>query len=467
MASDKTNRPILTLGGFKKDKDAIVVSAPAAIDPAPANKTKPDFVKPSKQHPTEKEDQANKALKYKEVLQYLQQEYPTTFPAKPILLSIKIHEQLFEQQISSFSKSAIRHFLRTYTRTPEYRKAKGNSTTRYNLDGSLSTEIHHSKNESQDQSKNLKHDEFFKTVMGNDIAAKEFLNEYLPKEVKDIVDLNNIKPEKESYIEPNLTKRFSDIVYRVNTKDNQNAFIYVLAEHQSSVDPLISFRLWRYTLLLAERHIDKKQKIPLIFPIVVYAGKAKYTAPRNLWALFDNPEFAKKLLTEDHALVDLQAMSDDEITKKKHFALFEYVLKHIHMRDMLKLCQNLFDKLPDAVAIDKKHGYFYITNFLWYIDGKLSAEKRDELSSIIIEHLPKNEGENIMKTIADSYIEEGISKGITIGKNEGIAIGEARGVEKRSLEIAKRMLKEKTDIKFICSVTGLDTDAVLKLQNTL
>jgi len=157
------------------------------------------------------------------------------------------------------------------------------------------------------------------------------------------------------------------------------------------------------------------------------------------------------------------------------------------MRDMLKLCQNLFDKLPDAVAIDKKHGYFYITNFLWYIDGKLSVEKRDELSSIIIEHLPKNEGGKIMKTIADSYIQEGITigknegiaigknegiaigknEGIAIGKNEGIAIGEARGVEKRSLEIAKRMLKEKTDIKFICSVTGLDTDAVLKLQNTL
>jgi len=100
-----------------------------------------------------------------------------------------------------------------------------------------------------------------------------------------------------------------------------------------------------------------------------------------------------------------------------------------------------------------------------------------------------------MKTIADSYIEEGISKGITIGKNEGIAIGknegiaigknegiaigknegiaigeargEARGVEKRSLEIAKRLLKEKTDIKFIASVTGLSSDSILKLQNTL
>ena len=120
---------------------------------------------------------------------------------------------------------------------------------------------------------------------------------------------------------------------------------------QSSVDQLMAFRLWKYILLLAERHIDKKEKIPLIFPLVVYAGKAKYTATRNLWSLFEYPELAKKLLTEDHALVDLQAMSDDEIAKKKHLALFEYIMKHVQMRDMLKLWQNLFEKLPDAVMM--------------------------------------------------------------------------------------------------------------------
>ena len=96
--------------------------------------------------------------------------------------------------------------------------------------------------------------------MENDIAAKEFLNEYLPQEVKDIVNLETIKVQKESYVEPNLTKRLSDIVYSVNTKDNKNAFIYVISEHQSSVDQLMAFRLWKYTLLLAERHIDKKEK---------------------------------------------------------------------------------------------------------------------------------------------------------------------------------------------------------------
>lgn len=303
-------------------------------------------------------------------------------------------------------------------------------------------------------SKNLPHDSLFKRIMEKDLAAREFLDEYLPADVRSILNLNSIKVEKESYIEPNLTRRLSDIVYSVKTKDNKDAFVYVLAESQSKVDPIMAFRLWKYTLLLAERHIEKKEKIPLIFPIVVYAGTARYTASRNLWDLFEYPDLAKKYLIENHALVDLQEMSDDEIAKKKHIALFEYILKHVKMRDMLKLWESLFKKLPDAVLMDKKHGYFYISNLLWYIDGKLTEDKRNELSSLIIEHLPKDDGEGLMRTIADGYIDQGIEKGIVIGKAE------------RDAEIAKSLLSKNIDHDIISSATGLSIDRIMSMSKT-
>ena len=154
-------------------------------------------------------------------------------------------------------------------------------------------------------------------------------------------------------------------------------------------------------------------------------------------------------------------------------------MKHINIRDMLGLWEKLFKTLPDAVILDREHGYFYISNLLWYVDSRLSEEKRDELSNVIMEHLPKEDGVKLMRTIADGYIEEGVNKGILIGKNEGIAIGktegiaigEARGIQKgainKVIEIARRMLQEKTDIKFISSVTGLSTDEILDLKNKL
>ena len=45
-------------------------------------------------------------------------------------------------------------------------------------------------NNNKSNDKNLPHDALFKRIMENNIAAKEFLNEYLPQEVKDIVDLD-------------------------------------------------------------------------------------------------------------------------------------------------------------------------------------------------------------------------------------------------------------------------------------
>ena len=55
------------------------------------------------------------------------------------------------------------------------------------------------------------------------------------------------------------------------------------------------------------------------------------------------PEQAKKLMTEDYKLIDLHAMSDDEIRKKKHLGMLKYFLKHIHDRDKIKLWEQFLE----------------------------------------------------------------------------------------------------------------------------
>ncbi len=65
----------------------------------------------------------------------------------------------------------------------------------------------------------------------------------------------------------------------------------------------------------------------VVYNLVIYNGKEVYTAPRNLWSLFTDVVIAKKVMTEDYQLVDLQSMSDDEIMKKKHVGMLEYMLK--------------------------------------------------------------------------------------------------------------------------------------------
>ena len=306
-----------------------------------------------------------------------------------------------------------------------------------------------------------KHDALIKKIMSEVIAAKEFLNHYLPAEFKKLVDLSKLEVEKESFVTNDLRHQLSDIVYSVPTIDGNTAFVYIICEHQSTVDQFIALRLWQYMLLLCERHKKDKNKLPLICPIVIYNGKNPYTAARNLWQLFDNPVIAKKLLTEDYQLVDLQSMPNDEIIKQRHLGMMQYMLKHIHTRDLLKLWEDFLVKFQPDIVVDKASGYIYIRSFLWYTDAKLAEGKQLELERILGKYLPIEEKDNIMRTIAEKYIDEGIE----VGEIRGEARGEARGKAEGKAEIAKKLLLKKYSVSDISEITGLPIADIQKFQS--
>ena len=209
----------------------------------------------------------------------------------------------------------------------------------------------------------------------------------------------------------------------------------------------------------------------LICPLVFYHGTKKYDAPLNLWDLFAHPEEAQSLLGNNYQLVDLQAMSDDEINYDKHLSIILYMMKHIYRRDKLKLVEDIFKNCNKAFLIDAGMDYVYTKLMVWYNDCKIPLEKKKAFEQLVLDHLPQEKGVQIMRTIADSYIDEGLEKGMVLGmekgKAEGIAIGEARGVEKEKHLIAHKMLESNTEIKFISSVTGLSADEILKIQNKM
>ncbi|MCC8400275.1 MAG: Rpn family recombination-promoting nuclease/putative transposase [Rickettsia endosymbiont of Platyusa sonomae] len=307
--------------------------------------------------------------------------------------------------------------------------------------------------------KKPKHDQLFKRIMGNEIAAQEFLEYYLPSNFKEQLDLSKIKVEKESYIEESLRRKYSDIVYAVSTKNKESAFIYILLDHQSTSDYWMALRLWKYTLLLCERHKKNNDKLPVIYPMIMYNGVEEYSAPRNIWELFTDPMQAKELMVSDYQLVDLQSMSDDEIVQQKHLGMMSYVMKHIHQRDMLKLWEEFLRRFKLEVLIDKENGYIYLESFLWYTDAKLQEEQQLELEQVLAKYLSEEEQVNIMRTIAQKYIEEGEFRGIQIGE----ARGEARGKAERNIEVAKNMFSNNYSIPEISRITGLSIQEINNL----
>lgn len=311
---------------------------------------------------------------------------------------------------------------------------------------------------------NLKHDAFIKKILTNPLATQEFLDHYLPADFKALIDLSKITIEKESFVEDDLKRKLSDLLFSIKTINQESAFVYILIEAQVTSDYWIALRLWKYILLLCERHKQNKDKLPLICPMIIYHGAKAYKAPKNLWQLFSNPLQAKKLMTEDYQLIDLQNTSDDTIVQKRHFGMFEYILKHIHQRDMLKLWASLLSLFKASILIDQEKDYIYIRNFLWYTDAKLPEKQQQALEQIIATHLSKEETATIMRTIAQKYIDEGIQYGLTQGMEKGKAEGIEQGIEKGKVEIAKKMLSNGMDLPSIADITGLDETVILTLK---
>ena len=111
---------------------------------------------------------------------------------------------------------------------------------------------------------------------------------------------------------------------------------------------------------------------------------------------------------------------------------------------MLDLDKKELENMPKDKIVDK-----YITNVTIVNDDpefqKYMSEEEDK--------------RKIQNSLLSEAKEEGISQGYTSGINDGIS----KGKNKKSIEIAKNMLKKNMSIEDISDITGLSIEEINKL----
>ena len=145
------------------------------------------------------------------------------------------------------------------------------------------------------------HDGFFKKAMSRKRVAKEFLETHLPDDIKREVDLESIEKQDSQFLSNILGKGISDVLYKVKF-NGKDGYISIIVEHQSTPDYFMTFRIQQYILRLCEEHKrinEKSKKFPLVYPIIFYTGKRRYTAPKSFYELFEDPELAKQFITQE------------------------------------------------------------------------------------------------------------------------------------------------------------------------
>ena len=101
-----------------------------------------------------------------------------------------------------------------------------------------------------------KHDEFFKNMMRYPEMARDFFETHLSSSVSALIRFSTLKLENVSFVDEKLGKYESDLIFSVKKADtDEEAFLYLLAEHQSSPDPLMPFRLIYYMMQFLKLHV--------------------------------------------------------------------------------------------------------------------------------------------------------------------------------------------------------------------
>ena len=314
---------------------------------------------------------------------------------------------------------------------------------------------------------NKKHDKLFKEILSDKKEAVNFINHYL--------NLNLLEDDIEKYEKEFRTEELynieADVVYKIKNKN-----VFILIEHQSSVDLKMSYRILSYKNAIVDSAIDRKRlreksyKIPKVIAMVLYTGKRQwhklsikdieeqiegYEENAGEYNLIDANEFSREKLLEDN-LITSKAMLIEKSQNK----------------------EELYKNIEDVINNQKKNGNFDNWQLEKLVQYELAETEDKEIISKFIEKI-KNIGRNdeIMTNasrIINREIRKSKKEGIEIGWNQGIIRGKEEGKIERKVEgkaegkaegialVAKR-LKGKMHIKDISQITGLSEKEIKQL----
>ncbi len=296
------------------------------------------------------------------------------------------------------------------------------------------------------------HDKFFKESMGNTEVAKDFLANYLPVAVMEVIDLASLQLEKDSFINSSLEENFSDLLFSAEI-DGKEGYLYFLFEHKSYIDGGIAFQLLKYMTEIwdLKRNKEHVKELPVVIPLVIYHGRTEWNKSTNLGSMLNGydqlPIEAQKLVPNfEYLIYDISSYKDEDIKGIAQTRIVLTLLRDIHSGESTKLRQSILRAVYYLEELDNKEsgiGYFE-TIMRYVLSAGRALTKRD--ITMIVREVENNfpEGSELAMTLADQWREEGIQKGIEkgkqIGKEEALA-------EVAANQLTERFGKLPLDIK--------------------
>ncbi|HEX8435443.1 Rpn family recombination-promoting nuclease/putative transposase [Archangium sp.] len=296
------------------------------------------------------------------------------------------------------------------------------------------------------------HDLFARYTFGHPERAAAELRAVLPAHVVSEVDWASLRREPGSVVDPELRETESDLLFTARLRTGHPLLLYVLLEHQSSVDPWMALRMLRYVVRQLERwrqEHPRSELLPLIIPLVMYHGpEGVWTAPRRVEDLFELPE-GEETRERWRALVPRFEYLLDDLTAEREEALSARAGPPLARLAWLVLrygrTGELAQKLPDWVALFTQvqagpEGAEHLVVVVRYLLMVGDEAVRDTAGRVLHSVLGEQRAEELMQSYGEKLIEQGLQQGLARGREEGRREGQRQGLIQGRTESILRIL---------------------------
>ena len=280
------------------------------------------------------------------------------------------------------------------------------------------------------------HEDIFKSFLGNfDYFVKHF------------DEIETVEQEKDSFINITGSKRDSDCIWKVKFKNGKISFVWIIIEFQTKSQSHMAYRIAEYTFSLMqqlvkkydktdENFFKKGNKLPLIFPIVLFSGDGEWNAPLNIKDLYDIEvanNFNNHIFSLEYALIKEQEICQNP-NKNDISELINKFFKLLSLRNI----ENMIPELEQihSYLIDKK--LEFLIRPVYFILLSLTRQTKStnvssNLKDYIIQNLDTGDTKMVqsqIQALRDSYdnvINNSILMGEQRGRQEGLLEGRQEG----------------------------------------
>lgn len=273
------------------------------------------------------------------------------------------------------------------------------------------------------------HNNFFQFALSGTKTARSLIETQFPAELLAEINLDTLRVENGSFVDPDLHTKRSDMLFSVETvagisgeeeTGSDKVLLYFLVEHKSEPDSKTVLQLLSYIVRLLEQTLRDGGKLAPVIPLVLYHGKRQWKVARSLDDLIPASKVVRQFQVRfGFPILDLSRYTNESIEGNSLLQVTLRMLKYsrdtelaIQIAEILTILRSAGTDFPIKDWLDA------ITVYAMAANKDMTPEKMKQTVASVFptQFYPGSMADKLLEEGREEGLEKGLEKGRAEGK---------------------------------------------------